>query len=125
MSSHAWRKLRSPVLPSYFFPETTFQQRPALRGDVLLARCGVRERAVQPVGVSHDWLRGSVLLLPRVALPILALPDLRQYPLTLPNTGLAIDCHEHCVQSPGFELPEFGTPYSHARLLLPARVRRR
>src|SRR5207249_1547180 len=64
MSSHAWGELRSPVLPSFFFPQPTFLQRPAHRGDVLLARCGVRDHDVQPVGALHYWLHGSVLLLP-------------------------------------------------------------
>src|SRR5205823_14618166 len=79
MSCQAWGKRRSPVLPSEFFPQPTFRQRAACPGDLALARCGVRDRAVPPVGVSHDWLRGNVLLLPTVALPMQALPDLRPH----------------------------------------------
>src|SRR6266566_1813003 len=84
MPGQAWGKRRSPVLPSEFFPQPTFRQRAARPGDLALARCGVRDRAVPPVGVSHDWLRGSALLLPTVALPMLALPDLRPHPPTPP-----------------------------------------
>ena len=47
----------------------------------------MRDRDILPVEVSYDWLRGSVLLLPTVALPMQALPDLRQHPPTLPDTG--------------------------------------
>src|SRR6266853_6290745 len=101
MSSHAWGELRSPVLPLYFSPQPTFLQRPAHRGDVLLARCGVRDRDVQLVGALHHWLRGSVLLLPIALLPIRALPDLRQHPPTLPGRRSAIPCHERRVRAPG------------------------
>jgi hypothetical protein len=75
--------------------------------------------------VEHDWLRGNVLPLPTVALPMRALPDRRPHPPTLPGTGSAIDCPEHCVRSPRSELPGFGSRANHARLPLPARARRR
>ncbi len=69
-----------------------------LLGDVLLARCGVRDRDVQPVGALYYWLHGGVLLRPIVPLPMRALPELRQHPPTLPGRGSAIPCHERRVQ---------------------------
>src|SRR6266568_2194045 len=87
MSCKAWGKRRSPLLPSEFFPQPIFRQRSARRGDLALARCGVHDRDVPPVGAAHDWLRGSVVLLPTVALPMRALPDLQPHRPTLPDTG--------------------------------------
>src|SRR5207248_6920661 len=43
MSCQTWAKLRSPLLPSCFFPRPTFRQRSVCRGDLALARCGVRD----------------------------------------------------------------------------------